>query len=278
MQTFEGFSRLLAIKRYSKNTINTYIGLLVSFQKYIGENEKLEEFTKQKLFNAIVRVVEDKNYAYASHKQLVSAIKLYLSEIHNNTVDFSAVYPTQRPQHIPEVMSKKEVKAVFHNIKNEKHLAMITTIYALGLRSGELIGLRINDISGERKTIHIHNAKGNKDRILPLPAKLHTLLQDYFRKYNPVEFLFNGQSNGAYSAESLRKVFKTACAKAGFSKKFTLHTLRHSYATHLLESGTDVRIIQQLLGHNSIKTTMIYTHVSNKSILQVKSPLESLYE
>ena len=278
MQTFDGFSRLLAIKRYSKNTVSSYIGLLQSFQKFLGENVIIEEMDKRKLFNTIVRIVEVKQYAYSSHKQLVSAIKLYLSEIYSKKIDFTPVYPTRRPRHIPEVMSKKEVRAIFKVVNNKKHLAMLTTIYALGLRSGELTGLLINDISGERKTVHLRHAKGNKDRMLPLPDKLHSMLQDYFRVYKPVVYLFNGQKGGVYSSESLRKVFVTACKKAGFAKKFTLHTLRHSYATHLLESGTDVRVIQKLLGHDSIKTTMIYTHVSNKNIMNVQSPFDSLYD
>ncbi|MBP2833060.1 tyrosine-type recombinase/integrase [Aquimarina sp. U1-2] len=276
MNTFSGFKQLLEIKRYSPNTINTYIGLLLAFQKFIGFNSTIESLTRNNLFNAIVRIVKANGYSYSSHKQLIGAIKLYLSEIHHQKLDFSPVYPTQKPQPLPDIISAEEVKRIFEAVNNIKHKTMLTTVYALGLRSGELINLKIADIDGNRKTVHIRGGKGNKDRILHLPEKLHSLLRTYFRKYKPEIYLFNGQHIETYSAASLRKVFTNAAARANISKKVTLHSLRHAYATHLLESGTDIRIIQKLLGHNSIKTTTIYTHVAKNRLINVPSPLDFL--
>ena len=276
MQTFLGFKKLLEIKRYSTNTINTYIGLLLTFQKFVGMEVAIEKLPKNELFNHIVRIVASKKYAYASHKQLVSAIKLYLSEIYSVQLDFSPVYPTQKPQSLPVIISAQETKKVLESIDNIKHKTMITTIYALGLRSGELINLKIADIDGNRKTVHIRGGKGNKDRILYLPEKLQLLLRRYYKEYKPVNYLFNGQQKEKYSTESLRKVFKKALRKANISKTINLHGLRHAYATHLLEAGTDIRIIQKLLGHNSIKTTTIYTHVAKSRLSDVPSPLDFL--
>ena len=275
MQTFTPFQRLLAIKRYSPATIKTYVGLLTVFQAFVGEAPIHTLYTPA-LLNYVLRIVEANHYTYSSHKQLISAIALFLKEVHRRPVDFSPVYPTRRPQPLPEILSVREVKTLLAASHNLKHRAMLTLVYALGLRSGELIHLKIDDIDGERKVVHLKGAKGNKDRLLPLPDTLRDLLREYYLKYQPQEYLFNGQNHATYSPQSLRKVFNAACQKAGIRKKVTLHSLRHAYATHLLEAGTDVRVIQQLLGHNSIRTTMIYTHVTTPHLMKVPSPLDFL--
>ena len=275
MQTFVPFQRLMAIKRYSTATIKTYVGLLTIFQHFVGPTP-IHALDTSALLNHVLRIVEAKQYTYSSHKQLISAIALYLKEIHRRSVDFRPVYPTRRPQPLPEILSVGEVKAILTASRNLKHRTMLTLVYALGLRSGELIHLKITDINGERKTVHVKGAKGNKDRILPLPDSLRDLLREYYIKYQPKEYLFNGQKHATYSPQSLRKVFGAACQKADIRQKVTLHSLRHAYATHLLEAGTDVRVIQQLLGHNSIRTTMIYTHVTTRNLMKVPSPLDFL--
>ena len=276
MQTFTPFERLLAIKRYSPATIRTYLGLLTSFQSFVGSELPIQDLDTTTLLNHVLRIVEAKKYTYSSHKQLISAIALFLKEIHRRAVDFRPVYPTRRPQPLPEILSLGEVKDLLSASNNLKHRAMLTSVYALGLRSGELIHLKINDIDGERKTVHLKGAKGKKDRVLPLPDTLRDLLREYYLKYQPQEYLFNGQKHTTYSPQSLRKVFAAACQQAGIRKKVTLHSLRHAYATHLLEAGIDVRVIQQLLGHNSIRTTMMYTHVTANNLLKVPSPLDFL--
>ncbi len=275
MQTFVSFERLLTIKRYSPATIKTYGGLLTVFQNFVGK-KLIQELDTPALLNYVLRIVEAKQYTYSSHKQLISAIALYLKEIHRRSVDFSPVYPTRKPHPLPEILNFGEVKAILSANRNLKHRAMLTMVYALGLRSGELISLKIADIDGERQIVHLKGAKGNRDRVLPLSNKLRTLLREYYAKYQPKEYLFNGQKHAKYSPQSLRKVFNAACQTASISKKVTLHSLRHAYATHLLEAGTDVRVIQQLLGHNSIRTTMIYTHVTTPHLMKVPSPLDFL--
>ena len=151
---------------------------------------------------------------------------------------------------------------------------MIALTYSSGLRIGELIDLKIKDIDSSRMIIHIKSAKGNKDRIIPLSEKLLVMLRIYYKEYNPKEYLFEGQKGGKYSTSSFGKLLKRAALKAKINKHITAHTLRHSYATHLLENGTDIRVIQKLLGHNSIKTTMLYTQVSTPTLLNVTSPFD----
>ncbi len=275
MQTFVSFQRWMMIKRYSPATIKTYVGLLTVFQQFAGHTP-IQELDSSALLRCVLRIVEDKQYTYSSHKQLISAIALYLKEMHRRVIDFGPVYPTRRPQPLPDILSVPEVKAILSASRNLKHQTMLTLVYALGLRSGELIQLKITDIDSERKVVHLKGAKGKKDRFLPLSDRLRDLLRTYYLKYQPHEYLFNGQNHPTYSPQSLRKVFGSACQKAAIRKKVTLHSLRHAYATHLLEAGTDVRVIQQLLGHNSIRTTMIYTRIAASNLMKVPSPLDFL--
>jgi integrase/recombinase XerD len=178
---------------------------------------------------------------------------------------------------LPNVLSKIEVRKILDSIKNLKHRMMLTTIYACGLRCNELIQLKLLDIDSNRHFIFIRQSKGKKDRYVPIPEKLIHELRDYYKKYRPVTFLFEDQFPGnPYSPRSLQLVLKQALEKAKIKKAVSLHWPRHSYATHLLENGTDIRFIQELLGHNSPKTTMLYTHVSELNISKIKTPYEDL--
>jgi integrase/recombinase XerD len=175
------------------------------------------------------------------------------------------------------VLSKEEVKQILNAHKNIKHRAMLSLIYACGLRRSELLNLKIPDVDSKRGLLIIRQAKGKKDRVAPLSERIVGLLREYYRQEQPVDYLFEGQEKGkAYSAKSLESVLKQALRKAKITKPVTLHWLRHSYATHLLENGTDLRYIQELLGHKSSKTTEIYTHVSTKSLQKIKSPFDDL--
>lgn len=162
------------------------------------------------------------------------------------------------------------------SFQNLKHKTIITAIYSAGLRISEAVNLKVNDIDSGRMVIRISGAKGYKDREVMLSEKLLVLLRAYYKKYKPTDWLFEGQKGGKYSTTSIQKVFKRALLKAKIPKNATVHTLRHSFATHLLENGTDIKFIQEFLGHNSIKTTQIYTHLSNSSKSTIKSPLDSL--
>lgn len=174
-----------------------------------------------------------------------------------------------------KMLSKEQVKKIFEATNNLKHLVALKLCYGAGLRVSEVVNIKINDIDSSRMVIHVVGAKGKKDRYVPLPEKLLPQLRDYFVKYRPKEYLFEGKYGGAYSKSSVQQVFKRAMKSAGVRRKIGIHGLRHSYATHLLESGADMRFIQELLGHNSIKTTQIYTKVTPQSLSNIKSPLDS---
>ena len=187
------------------------------------------------------------------------------------------IHRPKRAKVLPNVLSKEEIKLILNAHSNIKHKMMLSLIYSCGLRCGELLALRPVHIDANRNIVLLKNAKGKKDRIVPLSLKILELLREYYKLYKPTTFLFEGQIKGQpYDARSLQLILKQALQKTGITKPVTLHWLRHSYATHLLESGTDLRYIQELLGHNSSKTTEIYTHVSTKSLQQIKSPFDDL--
>jgi integrase/recombinase XerD len=175
------------------------------------------------------------------------------------------------------VLSKHEVELLLRNAGNLKHRTMLSLIYCCGLRRSELLALRPEHIDSDRGMLIVKMAKGRKDRVVPLPGKMIAQLRAYWKEYRPEIWLFEGQEKGtAYSEKSIQLVMKQALSRARIRKPATLHWLRHSYATHLLEAGTDVRYIQELLGHSSSKTTEIYTHVSQRKIMEIRSPLEDL--
>ncbi len=276
IERFKGFQRLLIIKRYATSSVSSYIGLLQNFQKHVGLDQSLNSLTDREIYNDLLQFIETTQYSYSSQKQLLSALKLYLSQIHNRDINLKPVYPVRRPKPLPVILSARQVKNILNAVSNEKHKAMLATIYALGLRSGELINLKLEDIMKDTGLIHIKAAKGNKDRILPLPDKLRVIWKPYYKKYKPTEYLFEGQKGGKYTSTSLLLVFKKACKNAGIPEGHTIHSLRHAYATHLFDRGTDIRMIQKLLGHDNIKTTLIYTQVSQRSMQEVRSPLEDI--
>ena len=246
------------------------------FDRYIGDALQIHRLEHRYLLQFIRDIILDKNYAYTTQRQLLSVLKLYLKEMCNMEVDFDTLRPRSPQKILPDILSKQEVKRLIDLTKNIKHQAMLTTIYALGLRSGELINLKVIHLDGSRNMVSIKQAKGRKDRILPFPESLKPYLRVYYKQYRPNVFLFEGQKGGKYTPNSLRSVFKQAVIRAHIKKDVTLHSLRHAYATHLLEGGTDLRRIQTLLGHTTIKTTMLYTQVSSRNILDTRSPLDFL--
>lgn len=189
-------------------------------------------------------------------------------------INLEFLFPSRKPDKLPVIISKQDILSIINKANNIKHKSMIALVYSAGLRVGELIDLKIVDIDSSRMIIHIKMAKGKKDRLVPLSEKLLKMLRKYYKEFAPKDYLFEGQKGGRYSTSSFNKLLKSAAQKAKINKQITAHTLRHSYATHLLEKGTDIRVIQKLLGHNSIKTTMLYTQVSQPTLLNVISPFD----
>jgi integrase/recombinase XerD len=187
-------------------------------------------------------------------------------------------YYIQRPKKekvLPKVLSEQEVLSILHCSENLKHKAILSLIYSAGLRRGELINMKVNDIDSKRMYVIIRQGKGRKDRYSILSEKVLELLRRYFTEYKPKEWLFEGQFGGQYSATSIQNILRDAVTRAKIRKKVTVHTLRHCFATHLLEHGVDIRYIQELLGHESSKTTEIYTHITQRGLGKIKSPLDN---
>ncbi|WP_422348516.1 tyrosine-type recombinase/integrase [Flagellimonas sp.] len=269
------FSTIMELKGYSPNTISAYVSSLKLFRVQT-KVKYWNSLSNKDIINACFGFFVKKKMSYASQKQMLGSLRLFYRTMFDREIPLDNLRPTRKAYKLPVVLSQNEVQQMLKRTVNLKHKAMLSVLYGLGLRSGELLNLKIYHLDGERNTITLFNAKGKKDRQVMFPVSLKKLLRQYYIEFRPRTYLFEGQNGNQYTASSLLSVVKLAAKKAGINKKVTVHTLRHSFATHLMENGTDIRIIQALLGHNSIKTTMIYTHVSNSHIKSIKSPLENL--
>lgn len=275
-QQLEAFKSYMNYRRYSKNTIKTYSDALQIFFKF-NATENLEQLTIEHLIKFNNEHILKNNYSACYQNQVINAIKLFYRNRFNRTMEVDFIQRPRREKRLPNVLSKTEVRSILESLINLKHRAMLSLIYACGLRRSELLNLTLKDVISDRHLLFIRQSKGKKDRMLPISDKLITMLREYYRAYKPKIWLFEGQNPGEqYSERSIQLVLNQALNKARINKPVTLHWLRHSYATHLLENGTDLRYIQELLGHSSSKTTEIYTHVSTHSIQKIKSPFDDL--
>jgi len=270
------FKKWLVSKRYAASTIETYTDALKTFLRYYN-NTPIEELNNQSLIDFNNDYIIKNKFSASFQNQVVNAIKLFFSRVEDKKLQPELIHRPKRPKLLPNVLSKEEVKQILNALSNIKHKAMLGLIYSCGLRRSELLNLKLNNIDSKRHLLIIKQSKGRKDRIVPLSEKTIELLRTYFEAYKPKEWLFEGQDRSQrYDESSLAAVLKQAVEKCRISKPITLHWLRHSYATHLLENGTDLRYIQEILGHSRSTTTEIYTHVSNLSIQKVISPFDSL--
>lgn len=268
--------RQLDLKSYSSNTIRLYRNAFSLFLDYIYPRAA-GDTSKKEIEDYLLFLAKQQHYSETAIHTVVNALKFYLEQVLHRPREF---YTLQRPKKAlknPTVFSESEITKIIQAISNPKHRAMIMIGYAAGLRVSEIVNLKIKDIDSERMVIYIRNAKGKKDRQVSLSETLLPFLRSYYIKYKPKGYLFEGQQGGAYSTRSLQLILKEAKQKAGVKKQGSMHALRHSFATHLLEGGTDLTLIQKLLGHNDIKTTLRYTHVSKTLLQKVQSPLDKLF-
>lgn len=264
-------------RNYAKRTIEVYNACLKQYAAYC----RMHRLNPKEDIQPFLLYLIAMNYSISYQNQVINAVKFYWEEVLGMDRQYIQIERPMREMKLPEVLSLQEVQAIFNANTNQKHLMILKTIYACGLRISELLALEIKDINSDRKTLRIRQSKGRKDRIVPIPEELLRDLQSYYREYQPTRFLFEGQFSEkdhpqAYSAKSVQAIVKKSCKKVGIRRKVTPHTLRHSYATHLYEHGVNLRSIQVLLGHSSSKTTEIYTHVSNMHIENTPSPLTFL--
>jgi integrase/recombinase XerD len=272
----QDFEKYLKTKRYSESTVKTYVEALKSFLVFYNI-KPTESIDNNDVVNYHQNYILKKNLSSSYQNQIVNAIKLYFTIIKETAIIVEKIYRPKSEKLLPNVLSKEEIKKILNAHSNVKHKTMLSMIYSCGLRRSELLNLKPNDIDSNRNLVIIRQAKGKKDRIAPLSPSILIMLRDYYKVFKPKTWLFEGREIDAkYDERSLAEVLKQAVAKTNIKKPVTLHWLRHSYATHLLEAGTDLRYIQEILGHSSSKTTEIYTHVSTKSLQNVKSPFDDL--
>jgi len=269
------FNRWMEEKRLATSTVNTYHAVTMLFLQYLQLKQApspdglwIQRFNHDYILKG--------GHSVSYQNQCINGIKKYFA-FKNMEVETMNIERPRKEKRLPVVLSKEEVKNIFDATYNLKHRTLLSLIYSAGLRIGEALALRPQNIDRHRMLIHIKMAKGKKDRYTLLSPNILQLLETYYRVYKPKTYLFEGQDGGPYTSSSAQQVLKKAMRKAGiFKQGITLHSLRHSFATHLLESGTDIRYIQSLLGHNSPNTTMIYTHVSEKSLKNIKNPFDDL--
>jgi site-specific recombinase XerD len=274
-QALTNYINQLKLKAYSKNTIRVYVTefahLLKLLKKYSVNN-----LTEMRLKDYFLYCLHKEKIKENHLNSRINAIKFYFEQVLHKPKLFFDIPRPKTPKLLPKILSKNEIKRLFAATTNTKHLLMLQLSYGMGLRVSEIVQLKIKHIDSNSMLVLIAGGKGKKDRYTNLPESILTLLRTYYKEYKPKVYLFEGQYRGAYSIRSVQMVFKKALENAKINKQIGVHGLRHSYATHLIESGADIRFIQELLGHNSIKTTQIYTHITEISTSKIKSPLDLL--
>jgi len=263
----------LVLKGYSEHTLRNYKHELATFFKYF-ENFDLKKLDKEKIESYIFYLIEKYKISESKQNTAINAIKFYYEQVLNLPREYYDIQRPKKQKSLPNVLSQEEVLALINYPKNIKHKAVLYTIYSCGLRVSELLNLRIKDIRSDDGYVFIKGAKGKKDRHTVLSENLLIVLREYFKKHKPSYWLFEGRDGGKYSAKSVQAIFRKAQQGSGANPWSTPHTLRHSFATHLLENGENLRNIQIMLGHDSSKTTEIYTHVINVSNKKIRNPLD----
>lgn len=259
----------LRLRNYSRQTIKSYLFCLTDYFCYIKIVKKNPE---ENLIKKYLLRKQAKGLSSQTINLYLNAIKYFYKEIYKSRYPIKIKF-AKKSSRLPIVLSKKEIKKIISHIENSKHKLMISIAYAAGLRVSEAASLKIKDISLDELTIHLKNAKGKKDRITIFPEKLVSSMKEFIYNKSQEDFVFESNRGGKLTTTSLQKIFKKALGKAGIKKDATFHSLRHSFATHLLENGVDVRYVQELLGHQNIRTTQIYTQVTNPKLKNIKSPL-----
>lgn len=271
----DSFINKLKTLRYSDHTIRNYSSAMKEFA-YFHEGKNLENLGSGDIEKFLLYLIEKRRVSVSYHNISLGAIKFFYERVIGKPEITEGIKRPKGEKLLPEVLSEEEVGRLFGCVTNLKHKCILITIYSGGLRLSEAVNLKIKDIDSERMKIFIRGGKGRKDRYTVLSKGLLKLLLEYFNMEKPKIWLFEGATGGQYSTISVQHIMRDAVIKAGIKKHATVHTLRHSFATHLMESGTDLRYIQSLLGHSSIKTTEIYTHITTRGLDQITSPFDKI--
>jgi integrase/recombinase XerD len=272
---FQKFIETLQLKAYSANTITTYRNEFAQLL-FILKDNPVKALDADRLRGYFLYCINTLKLSENTMHSRINAVKFYFEQVLKRQKLFFEIPRPKKPSTLPKVISTTDIKKMFAATINLKHNTMLKLCYGMGLRVSEIVNLKIKDIDSKNKQVFIEKSKGKKDRIANLPESILDQLRDYYKTYKPKKYLFEGQYEGKYSIRSAQQVFSDSLAKAKINKSVGIHGLRHSFATHLLENGTDVTFIQKLLGHNNINTTMRYLKVSNNSLKNIKSPLDTL--
>jgi site-specific recombinase XerD len=275
IELIDKFTVYLRGSRYSPSTIKTYRNWVIEFL-FFHRRKLSGQFEIEDVHRFNHNVILARGYSVSSQRQFIGALKLFFTHACKEGPDPEALERPRKDNRLPEVLNKQEIVRILSATKNLKHRTLLSLLYSCGLRVGELIGLVPADLDFERMLVRVRMSKGRKDRYVRVGGAAHVLLQRYLGRYHPVQFLFEGPGGGRYSPSSIRKILRRSCGVAGITKRVTPHTLRHSYATHMLELGVDIRYIQAMLGHRRPETTMIYTHISTHKIQNLPNPLDEL--
>lgn len=273
-QFLSQFEKFLQGKRYSTSTVGVYALFVTEFVRYVTVYKPFRDVTNKDFHLFCEDVLYAKSYSISSQRQFVSALKQLLLFAPKLVLTVDTLYTPMKDKKLPTVLSSAEVIDLIRSCKNLKHRTALAMLYSSGLRVGELLSLKLYDINFDRRQVTVEQGKGRKDRVVVMAESIIPLAQNYLDAYSPKVYFMEGSEGKQYSASSIRKFLKSACKAVGITKPVTPHTLRHSYATHMLENGVDLRYIQELLGHARPETTMIYTHVARKDLLAIKSPLD----
>jgi site-specific recombinase XerD len=272
LKILQEFQNYLIGQRFSKSTLKTYTTFIQRFLEF--QKDQLNTITNRSIEIFIEQQIAGKNYAVSTHRQCVSALKHFAALHRFPELEADRISSPRKNKYLPVVLSKEEVIDLLRATRNLKHRAIFALLYSSGLRVGEAISLKQKDIDIDRRQIAIRAGKGRKDRFVVMAESFIPLLLNYLGTYRPQTYFIESPQGGTYSSSSIRAALHHACKLANIRKKVTPHTLRHSYATHMLENGIDLRHIQSLLGHARPETTMIYTHVTQKDLMQITSPLD----
>jgi site-specific recombinase XerD len=261
--------------RYSPSTLKTYTNLFEEFMNYYFKLE-IDSISEKQIIEFLRYLVNVRQVSLSYQNQAINAIKFYYEKVLGGQRKFYFIDRPRKEQKLPEVLSTEETTRLLLAVENIKHRTILMLGYSAGLRLGEIVRLKIKDIDRERMQIRVVQSKGKKDRNTKLSVKFLLVLDEYIKEYSPKDFLFEGARGDDYSPRSIQNMIRDVVAKSGLKKHVTMHTLRHTFATHLLENGTDLRYIQEMMGHESSKTTEIYTHITTRGFDQIQSPLDFL--
>ncbi|MGB5403961.1 tyrosine-type recombinase/integrase [Robiginitalea sp.] len=269
----EKYVQYLRGLRLSSSTVVTYRNFIV-FLLLFWKDRPLTDLNNAVIQRFTEIVVERRNYSISTHRQLISALKHFGDRFTESRLEPTMLQRPNKSRSLPAVLSKEEVIDLLRVTYNLKHRTILALMYSCGLRISEVLHLKLADIDLDRRQLVVRQSKGRKDRYIVLAESTIPLILNYVSSFKPQYYLFEGAQGGVYSASSIRAFLKRSRLRARIKKRLTPHTLRHSYATHLIENGVNLRLVQELLGHSKPETTMIYTHVAKKDLMAVQSPLD----